>query len=90
MRDHFDLCVIGGGPAGYNAGIRAGQLGLKVAIVERENLGGIYAKLHDLATADCAKTRASLQSGHSEQSHVRDFLKTELRAMRFTGAAAGV
>ncbi|MBW6419482.1 FAD-dependent oxidoreductase, partial [Celeribacter sp. PS-C1] len=37
----FDLIVIGAGPGGYVAAIRAAQLGLKVACVERENLGGI-------------------------------------------------
>ena len=38
---HFDLIVIGGGPAGYVAAIRAAQLGLKTAIVERAKLGGV-------------------------------------------------
>ena len=37
----FDLIVIGAGPGGYVAAIRGAQLGLKVAIVEREHLGGI-------------------------------------------------
>ncbi len=37
----FDLIVVGGGPGGYTAAIRASQLGMKTAIVERENLGGI-------------------------------------------------
>ena len=37
----YDLAVIGAGPAGYVAAIRAAQLGLKTAIVEREHLGGI-------------------------------------------------
>lgn len=37
----FDLVVIGGGPAGYVGAIRAAQLGLKTAVVEREHLGGI-------------------------------------------------
>jgi dihydrolipoamide dehydrogenase len=37
----FDVIVIGAGPGGYVAAIRASQLGLKVAIVEREHLGGI-------------------------------------------------
>ncbi len=37
----FDLIVIGGGPGGYVAAIRAAQLGLRVALVERDNLGGI-------------------------------------------------
>src|SRR5680860_954691 len=37
----FDLAVIGAGPGGYVAAIRASQLGLKVVIVERDHLGGI-------------------------------------------------
>jgi dihydrolipoamide dehydrogenase len=37
----YDVVVIGGGPGGYVAAIRASQLGLKTAIVERENLGGV-------------------------------------------------
>src|SRR5437868_9000777 len=37
----FDLIVVGGGPGGYVAAMRAAQLGLKVAVVEREHLGGI-------------------------------------------------
>ena len=41
MADMFDLIVLGSGPGGYVAAIRAAQLGLKVAIVEREKLGGI-------------------------------------------------
>ncbi|PTD17520.1 dihydrolipoyl dehydrogenase [Sphingomonas fennica] len=41
MADTYDLIVLGSGPGGYVAAIRAAQLGLKVAIVERELLGGI-------------------------------------------------
>jgi dihydrolipoamide dehydrogenase len=41
VADQYDLIVLGSGPGGYVAAIRASQLGLKVAIVERENLGGI-------------------------------------------------
>ncbi len=41
MADSYDLVVLGSGPGGYVAAIRAAQLGLKVAIVERELLGGI-------------------------------------------------
>jgi dihydrolipoamide dehydrogenase len=37
----FDLIVVGGGPGGYVAAIRAAQLGLKTAVVEREHMGGI-------------------------------------------------
>ena len=41
MADKYDLVVLGSGPGGYVAAIRAAQLGMKVAIVERERLGGI-------------------------------------------------
>ena len=38
---HYDLIVIGSGPGGYVGAIRAAQLGLKVACVERNKLGGV-------------------------------------------------
>ena len=41
MSETFDLAILGSGPGGYVAAIRASQLGMKVAIVERERLGGI-------------------------------------------------
>ena len=52
----FDVVVIGSGPGGYVAAIRASQLGLKVAIVERENLGGICLNW------GCIPTKAMLRS----------------------------
>ena len=41
MESNYDLIVIGSGPGGYVAAIRAGQLGLKTAIIEKEELGGV-------------------------------------------------
>ena len=41
MAETFDLAILGSGPGGYVAAIRAAQLGMKVAIIERERLGGI-------------------------------------------------
>ena len=44
MADHYDIVIIGAGPGGYNAAIRAGQLGLKTAIIEKretKTLGGV-------------------------------------------------
>ena len=38
---NFDLLVIGGGPGGYVAAIRAAQLGIKTALVEKAQLGGV-------------------------------------------------
>jgi dihydrolipoamide dehydrogenase len=52
----FDVIVIGAGPGGYVAAIRASQLGLRVAIVERENLGGICLNW------GCIPTKALLRS----------------------------
>lgn len=52
----YDLIVVGSGPGGYVAAIRAAQLGLKVAIVERENLGGICLNW------GCIPTKALLRS----------------------------
>ena len=64
----FDLIVIGGGPGGYVAAIRAAQLGLKTACVEREHLGGICLNW------GCIPTKALLRSAeifhnirHAEQ-----------------------
>ncbi|QDC09228.1 dihydrolipoyl dehydrogenase [Oceanicola sp. D3] len=70
----FDLIVIGAGPGGYVAAIRAAQLGLKVVCVERENLGGICLNW------GCIPTKALLRS--SEVFHLmhraKDFgLKVE-------------
>ncbi|MCG8409682.1 MAG: FAD-dependent oxidoreductase, partial [Bacteroidales bacterium] len=37
----YDLIIIGSGPAGYVAAIRAGEVGLRTAIIEKENIGGM-------------------------------------------------
>jgi len=43
MTNHFDydVIVLGGGPGGYVAAIRSAQLGLKTAVIEKEDLGGV-------------------------------------------------
>ena len=56
MPDQYDLIVLGSGPGGYVAAIRAAQLGLKTAIVEREMLGGICLNW------GCIPTKALLRS----------------------------
>ena len=56
MAETYDLIVLGSGPGGYVAAIRGAQLGLKVAIVERENLGGICLNW------GCIPTKALLRS----------------------------
>ncbi|MDX1742597.1 MAG: dihydrolipoyl dehydrogenase [Ruegeria sp.] len=63
----FDLIVIGAGPGGYVAAIRAAQLGLKTAVVEREHLGGICLNW------GCIPTKAMLRS--SEVFHLMERAK---------------
>jgi dihydrolipoamide dehydrogenase len=59
MADKFDVVVLGAGPGGYVAAIRASQLGKKVAIVEKEHLGGVCLN------KGCIPTKAVLKSAHS-------------------------
>lgn len=65
----YDLIVLGSGPGGYVAAIRAAQLGLKVAIVERENLGGICLNW------GCIPTKALLRSAeiYHYMQHAGDY-----------------
>lgn len=62
MADQYDLVVIGAGPGGYVAAIRAAQLGMKTAVIEREHLGGICLNW------GCIPTKALLRS--SEINHL--------------------
>ncbi|MFN3846348.1 MAG: FAD-dependent oxidoreductase, partial [Paracoccaceae bacterium] len=72
----FDVIVVGAGPGGYVAAIRASQLGQKVAIVERENLGGICLNW------GCIPTKAMLRS--AEVFHLME------RAKEFGLGATGI
>jgi dihydrolipoamide dehydrogenase len=65
----YDLIVIGSGPGGYPAAIRASQLGMKVAIVERENLGGICLNW------GCIPTKALIKSAQVFEyiKHAEDY-----------------
>src|ERR1700760_2936026 len=59
MADTYDLIVLGSGPGGYVAAIRAAQLGLKTAIVERELLGGICLNWGGIPTKALLRTAES-------------------------------
>jgi dihydrolipoamide dehydrogenase len=70
MAEHnFDLVVVGGGPGGYVAAIRAAQLNMKTALVEREHLGGICLNW------GCIPTKALLRSAEifDHMHHLGDF-----------------
>ena len=78
MAETYDLIVLGSGPGGYVAAIRAAQLGLKTAIVERENLGGICLNW------GCIPTKALLRSAEvfHQIKHAKDY------GLAVTGATA--
>lgn len=66
---NYDIIIIGSGPGGYVASIRASQLGLKVAIIERESLGGICLNW------GCIPTKALLKSANVFEyiTHAADY-----------------
>src|ERR1700728_3096291 len=66
---NYDVIVIGSGPGGYVAAIRASQLGLKTAVVERESLGGICLNW------GCIPTKALLKSARVFEyiNHAADY-----------------
>ena len=85
MADAFDVIVIGSGPGGYVTAIRASQLGMTVAIVERTELGGICLNW------GCIPTKALLKSGEMYETlgHLGDYgLSVQKRAFDF-GAVIG-
>ncbi len=69
MANSYDVIIIGGGPGGYVAAIRAAQLGLKAAVVEREHLGGICLNW------GCIPTKALLRSAeiYDHMGHADSF-----------------
>lgn len=69
MAKEFDVCVIGTGPGGYVAAIRASQLGLKTAVVEKRFLGGVCLNI------GCIPTKALLRSAEVFESisHASDY-----------------
>lgn len=80
--DKLDLIVVGSGPGGYVAAIRASQLGMKVAVVERESLGGICLNW------GCIPTKALLKSAQVFEyiNHAKDYgIKVEKSSVDFGG-----
>ena len=70
---NFDVVVIGAGPGGYVAAIRASQLGKKVAVIEKEHLGGVCLNW------GCIPTKALLRSAEVLHliNHANEFGNTD-------------
>src|SRR5262245_1984274 len=64
--EKFDVCVIGAGPGGYVAAIRAAQLGKKTCIVEREFLGGVCLNV------GCIPSKAMITAAHFHHRMTHD------------------
>jgi len=62
VKNDFDICVVGGGPAGYVAAIRAAQLGAKVVLIEERELGGTCLNRGCIPTKALLKTSETMQS----------------------------
>ena len=74
MADQYDVVIIGGGPGGYNAAIRAGQLGMKVACVEmRGTLGGTCLNV------GCIPSKALLHASEMYEQANTEFAKLGIR-----------
>lgn len=58
----YDIVIIGGGPGGYVAAIRASQLGLKVAVIEKEKVGGVCLNV------GCIPSKALIHQAERYQS----------------------
>lgn len=75
MSDTYDLIIIGAGPGGYVAAVRAGQLGMKTAIVEkRDKLGGTCLNV------GCIPSKALLQSSHHFEMAEHEFADHGIKA----------
>ncbi len=69
MAKEFDLCVIGTGPGGYVAAIRAAQLGMKTAVIEKRDLGGVCLNIGCIPTKALLKTAEVAETMHSAKEY---------------------
>ena len=67
----FDVVVLGAGPGGYVAAIRASQLGKKVAVVEKKYWGGVCLNVGCIPSKALIKSARDLAPAHPRQGEVR-------------------
>src|SRR3954453_14503101 len=88
---NYDIIVIGGGPGGYAAAIRAGQLEKRVLCIEKENLGGTCLNW------GCIPTKALLEDGafvrklrHDSEKHGISFDNLKIDFPKIVGRSRGI
>ena len=69
----LDTVVIGAGPGGYVAAIRAAEMGQKVAIIEREYIGGVCLNV------GCVPSKALISAGHHYQDLIHQCLVSQVK-----------
>ncbi len=81
MSDMYDIIIIGAGPGGYNAAIRAGQLGLKTAIIEKRDTGKLGGTCLNVG---CIPSKALLHASELYEAATKDFASLGIK----TGAVS--
>ena len=72
MTSHFDVIVLGAGPGGYVAAIRAAQLGLKVAVIEERYWGGVCLNVGCIPSKALLRNAELAHIFHDQADDVRD------------------
>ena len=81
--NEVDVLVVGGGPGGYVAAIRAAQMGRDVTLVEKGNLGGVCLNV------GCIPSKALLRNSEIESTHLCSGTRGETRAWWRYGHCGG-
>ena len=86
----FDVLVIGAGPGGYHAAIRAAQLGLRVACAERENVGGVCLNVGCIPTKALLHAAEVMHTAHQAAEFGLTFGQTQLDIPKLNGWKDGI
>ncbi len=86
----FDLIVIGSGPGGYHAALRAAQLGLKVACVEKDAVGGVCLNIGCIPTKALLHVASELRGAEEARAFGVTFSKPKIDLSAMTGWKDGV
>ena len=71
MTSHFDVVVLGAGPGGYVAAVRAAQLGLRTAVIEEKYWGGVCLNVGCIPSKALLRNAELAHIFHTQAAHVR-------------------